>query len=122
MSKSVRIIFGIHALVALVLGAALLIAPGRFLGLFGWAPVDPLLSRVLGAALLALAWSSFRGWRATERGQVALLIELEAVFCVLACAGILRQMIGYTYPWYVWTMLGVFALFAIAWIWALVKK
>jgi hypothetical protein len=122
MSRSLRIIFGIHALVALVLGAALLIAPGRFLGLFGWAPVDPLLSRVLGAALLALAWSSFRGWRATERGQVALLIELEAVFCVLACAGLLRQMIGYVYPWYVWTMLGVFALFAIAWIWALVRK
>jgi hypothetical protein len=122
MSRSLRIIFGIHALVTLVLGAALLIAPGRFLGLFGWAPVDPLLSRVLGAALLALAWSSFRGWRATERGQVALLIELEAVFCVLACAGLLRQMIGYVYPWYVWTMLGVFALFAIAWIWALVRK
>jgi len=122
MSKSLRYTFLVHALVTLLFGAALLAAPGRTLGLFGWAPVDPLLSRVLGAALLALAWSSFRGVRAAERGQVALLVELETVFCVLASLGLLRQTVGSYYPWYVWTLLGVYALFAVAWVWALVKK
>ncbi len=96
--------------------------PAASSGLFGWAPVDPLLSRVLGAALLALGWASYRGYRAAERRQVALLIELEAVFCVLACAGLLRQILGYYFPWYVWTLLGVYAAFAVAWIWALVRK
>ena len=91
MSKSLRYTFLVHAVVALLFGAALLAAPGRTLGLFGWAPVDPLLSRVLGAALLALAWGSFRGFRAAERWQVALLVELEAVFCVLACRGCLAH-------------------------------
>ena len=122
MSKSLRYTFLLHAVVSLLFGAALLVAPGRFLGLFGWAPVDPVLSRVLGAALLALGWSSYRGFRAAERGQVALLVELEAVFCVLAAAGLVRQTLGYYYPWYVWTLLGVFVVFAVAWIWALVRK
>ncbi len=122
MSKSLRYIFAVHAVVSLLFGAALLAAPGRFLGMFGWAPVDPLLSRVLGAALLALAWSSYRGYRAAERRQVAVLIELEAAFCVLAAAGLLRQTLGYSYPWYVWMLLGMYVAFAAAWIWALVRK
>ena len=122
MPKSLRYTFGVHALVALLLGAALLLAPGRFLGLFGWAPVDPLLSRVLGAALIALAWTSFRGYRASSRAQVALLIEAEAAFCVLASVGILRHILASNWPWYVWTMLVVFILFAVAWVWALFRK
>jgi hypothetical protein len=122
MSKSLRYTFVVHAVVALLFGLALVAAPGRFLGLFGWTPVDPVLTRVLGAGLLALAWSSYRGFRATERLQVAVLIELEAVFCVLAGAGLLRQILGFHYPWYVWTLFAVFALFAVAWVWALFRK
>lgn len=122
MSKSLRYTFAVHALVSLVCGAALLAAPGRFLGLFGWAPVDPLLDRVLGAALIALAWSSYRGFRAVDRRQVILLLELEALFCVLACAGMAWHMGGLGWPWYVWTLLGIFAAFGVAWVWALVKK
>ncbi len=122
MSKSLRYLFAVHAVVSVLFGAALLAAPGRFLGLFGWAPVDPLLTRVLGAALLALAWSSYRAYRAAERRQAALLIELEAAFCVLAVAGLLRQMLGSYYPWCAWTRVGVYAAFAVVWIWALVRK
>jgi hypothetical protein len=76
----------------------------------------------LGAALLALAWGSFRAWKATERKQVAILVETEAAFCVLACAGLLRHLLTANYPWYVWGVFVIFAAFAIAWIYALVKK
>lgn len=123
MSKSLRYTFVVHAIVAFALGVGLLLAPGRWLGLFGWAPVDPIISRILGAALLGLAWSSWRGWRASERQQVAFLVELEAVFCVLACVGMLRQTCcGYYYPWYVWTLLAILAAFAVAWVYALVRR
>jgi Co/Zn/Cd efflux system component len=120
MSKSLRVIFMVHAIVSAVLGALFLIIPGRFLGLFGWAPIDPIISRLLGAAFLALAWGSYRGWRASEKAQVAILVELEAVFCVLASAGLLRHLLVAAWPWYVWLLFAGFAVFAIAWIYALV--
>ena len=92
MSKVLRTTFLVHAVVSLLAGAPLLLVPGQMLTWLGWAPIDPLVSRVLGAALLALAWSSFRGWKATERTRVAILVEMEAVFAVLACVGLLRHL------------------------------
>jgi membrane protein DedA with SNARE-associated domain len=122
MSKALRITFIIHAIIAILLGAPLLIAPGRFLGAFGWAPVDPLLDRVLGAALLALAWNSYQGWRAKERAQVTVSVEMEAIFCVLACLGLLRHLLKAHYPLIVWLVFVVLAIFAVVWIGFWIKK
>jgi hypothetical protein len=122
MSKALKYTFLIHAIIALLIGAPLLLAPGRILGVFGWEPVDPLLSRLLGAALLAFAWGSWHGWRATDRAQVNTLLEMETVFTVLGSAGLLRHLLIAGYPWYVWTIFGILALFAVAWIFFLFKK
>lgn len=122
MSKLLRTTFLVHAVVAVVLGVALLAAPGRWLGLFGWAPVDPLISRLLGAALLGLAWGSIRCFRASERKEVAVLMEVNAAFCVLGCAGILRQIWGYDYPYYVWILLVILAAFAVLWVIELIRR
>lgn len=122
MFKWLKLTFLVHAVVAVVFGAPLLIAPGRFLDLFGWAPVDPILSRVLGAALLALGWSSFRGWRATAWAEVARVVELEAVFTVCGSVGVLRHLLTAHYPLMVWALFGVLAAFAVAWIAAWLKK
>lgn len=122
MSKALKYTFLIHAIVALVFGAPLLLAPGRFLGMFGWQPIDPLLSRLLGAAMLALAWGSWRGWQATERAHVKTLVELEAVYTVLGSAGLLRHLLIAGYPWYVWMIFVILAIFAVAWIVFLLKK
>jgi len=122
MSKGLKTAFLVHAVVALVAGAPLLIVPGGMLTRLGWAPIDPLVSRVLGAALLALAWSSFRGRRATEQAQVSILVEMEAVFTVLACVGLLRHLLVGGWPVVPWLALAVFAAFALAWIYWLVGK
>lgn len=122
MSKSLRYTFLIHVVVSLIFGAALLLAPGRTLGLFGWAPVDPLISRLLGAALLALAWSSYRGWGASSYEQVSVLVEMEVIFTVFGSVGLLRHLIKAWYPWYVWFVFAVLVVFAIAWTYHLWKK
>ena len=114
MSKALRVTFIVHAVVAVVVGAPLLLAPGRFLGWLGWAPIDPLLSRLLGAALLALGWSSFRGAGASDRTQ-QVLIEMELVFTALSCAGLLRHLLKANYPAMVWITFAVLAAFAVAW-------
>ena len=121
MSKSLRYTFLIHVVVSLIFGAALLLAPGRTLGLFGWAPIDPLISRLLGAALLALAWSSYRGWGASSYEQVSVLVEMEVIFTVFGSVGLLRHLIKAWYPWYVWFVFAVLVVFAIAWTYHLWK-
>jgi hypothetical protein len=121
MPKFLKFIFLVHTIVALAIGAPLLIIPGRFLGWLGWAPVEPVINRILGAALLALAWSSFRGWRATDKAQVAFLVEMETAFTVLGCVGIIRHLLVAHYSFIVWCVLAVLALFAVAWIVSLIS-
>jgi hypothetical protein len=122
MSRLLKVTFLIHMIVAAVVGVLLLVIPGRFLGWFGWAPIDPLLSRVLGAAFLALAWGSFRGWRSTEWGQLTILVEVEAAFSVLACIGLLRHLLFARWPAGVWALFAGLALFSAAWIAALFMR
>jgi hypothetical protein len=121
MPKGLRTLFLVHAVVAVVFGLPLLIVPGRLLTWVGWAPIDPIVSRLLGAAMLGLAWSSFRGWLATERARVALLVELEAVYTVLACVGLLRHLLVARYPLVPWLVFAMYLGFALAWMYFVVR-
>jgi len=129
MTRSTRITFGVHWIVALLLGLPLLIAPGRFFDLIEWAPTRPeavaalpLVSRMFGAVLIGLAWGSFRSWRASTWEQVAFIVELEIIFTVLAAVGLLRHLLFDDYPWTVWATTALLVLFALAWIIAYIRK
>lgn len=122
MSQSLRITFILHAIVAVLFGLGLMAAPGQFLDLFGWQPIDPLMSRMLGAALLALGWGSVRGYRAATWDEVEILVEVETAFTVLATVGLLRHLLIASWPWYVWMVFAFFAIFAISFTYHLVKK
>ena len=124
MKQSTKYTFMTHAIVAAIMGIPLLLVPGRMLPIFGWAEdgIDPLLSRVLGAVLIAFAWSSYRGWRATDWEQVSIIVETEMIFTVLAVIGLLRHLIGFSWPTGVWLIFALFAIFAIAWLVAWRRK
>ena len=136
ISKSLRTTFLIHMIIATLVGAALWLIPGRTLTLIGWVPatfqlpgtdvtapgtlfVNAGMTRLFGAALLALAFSSFRGWRAHQWGEVAFLGQLEAIFCVLALVAFLaplvlrgsRILLGPVW----WANVVILAAFIIAW-------
>jgi len=121
-----KTIFLVNAFVVLLVGAPLLVVPGAMLTWLGWAPIDPLVSWVLGAALLAMAWSSFQGWQATEQAQVSILMEMKAIFTVLACVGLLRHLLVGEWPMVPWLALALFATssvgFGMAWVHSLVRK
>ena len=151
ISKGLRTTFLVHMIVAAVLGAALWLVPGRSLTLLGWVPewvpinmpeiaklpaakrsipgetfVDPALTRIIGAMLLALAFSSYRGWRSANRDEVSVLVQMEAVFCVLGVIAFLggawamtQSVEPRTMPVIGWVFTVILAGFAGSWIIAL---
>jgi len=134
--NGLRNTFIIHAVIALIFGAALMFIPGRALTLLGWVPeqvqlpqselsipgqtfVDPVLIRLLGATLLGLAYLSFRTWqmKAPTWEQAMPLVQFEGVLCALS---ILALLIGFyrmerEIPLVGWAILLLYAAFFIAW-------
>ena len=136
ISKGLRNTFLAHTIVSAVLGLLLYVIPGRVLVLLGWVPekyevtvggttvsapgtllVDPVITRVLGAALLALAFAGFLGWRAKQRQEVSILVSLEFVFCVLALVAFLVRIVtlGLALPAIGWVLIIILLAFAVAW-------
>lgn len=124
-NKVLKIIFLVFAILLIITGVPLLLAPGRFLGMFGWAPVDTLLSRLLGASLLAMAWGSILGYLATEPEQVRMLVSCGFVFTTLGALGFARHLFTiYYYPPVVWVIFILLAAWAIIWgvVWMILRK
>lgn len=134
ISNSLRTIFLVHMVISLILGAALWLIPGRTLSFLGWVPetlelpelgvstpgttfVDSVITRLLGAALLGLAFSSFRGWRAERWDQIKLIVELEFVYCATALVGTLAGFYLMTRPVPIigWIIAALFAVFTLLW-------
>ena len=118
MSTSFKILSVFFLILCLFAGAPLVLAPGRFLGAFGWAPIDPLVSRLLGAALLGMAWGAWRVLRQSKVEAAQVLSEVFLIFTLLGAIGWLRNIIGaYWWPG-IWGIVGLLLVLAIAWIWA----
>lgn len=110
-----KVLVYIFGALCLLPGAALLIAPGRFLGSFHWAPIDPHLSRILGAALLALAWLVWRMVRPTGKSLTSIGAEVFFIFTFFSSVGLLRHVLTAFYPWMVWVLTIVLLLYALFW-------
>ena len=122
MSKFLKSTLIVHTVLAVLFGLPLLGMPGRFLNFFGWAPVDPLISRMLGAALLGMGWTSWRAFKANRREVAQPVIEAGLVVCGLAAVGIAWNMLGAGWPWMVWLVLALYVILAAAWLWHWFKK
>lgn len=133
ISNNVRILFAVHMVVAGVIGAAMWIIPGRTLTAVGWIPemreispeislpgtmfFDAIQARLIGAALLALAYSSFRGWRADRWAEISILVTTEALFCLLGTLAVLHFVLTHDLymPGIIWALLIILVAFAIGW-------
>ena len=110
-----KVIFYTYGVLCLVSGALLLVIPGRFLGALGWAPIDPLLSRLFGAGLLGMAWGAWRGGRTGGAKPAVYLAEIFFFFTALGSIGLLRHLLVAYYPLMVWTLCAVLILFSVLW-------
>jgi hypothetical protein len=122
MSKMLKPTLLINMIIGIIVGLLLLIMPGRFLAVVGWAPIDPIVSRVLGAALLAMSWGDWRVWQASSRPEAKWLVEIQLGFTLLAAVGILRHLVEGGWPLMAWIVFGVFSFFALLWLAVLVSE
>jgi len=122
MVRALRALMWIHIVASVILGALLLIVPGGFLQSIGWAPVDPILSRVLGAALLAVAWGGYIAQHRFGSPESAIFAQIHLVFSVLAAVGVWRHLLIAHWPAMVWILGAILILSAAHWALLLLVK
>jgi hypothetical protein len=98
----------------LVTGLPLLVLPEPVLSRLGWVAVDPLASRLVGAALVALGWQSWRS-RKSGRAVYRALLGLKVIWCSLAIIGSIAA-IGAGAPQPTWALLSALLIFDGVWI------
>ena len=109
-----------------ILGVLLFLIPGRFLGWLGWAPIDPIISRILGAALLAMSWGDWRllrelaasagVGRGLGRSELRLWAQTQALFEALTGLAVLRHLWVGRWPAMIWILFVLSVLSALTWL------
>lgn len=110
---SLRTWFRVHCAVDLAAAIPLLLFPGRSLGLLGWTTVDPVATRLCGAALLAIGSASLMVDRYGVAGYRALL-GLKVVWSVAAIFAFFAG-IAEGAPPAAWAFLSIFIAFSGVW-------
>jgi hypothetical protein len=105
--------FVVHFLVDLALALPLLIAPAAFLRALGWAAIDPVTARLVGAALLGIGVQS---WLGRNEGPEAFraMLNLKLVWSASAIVGLVIS-VGEGAPPFVWGVLSAFIAFFGVW-------
>ena len=116
MSRGLKITFLIHAIVALVFGIVLYVKPGIWATLVAWKPFDWNMTRSFAAALLALAVSSWFGYRAARWEEVRIVVQMEIAFTVLGAVAGLYGFFVKGAPVLIWVAIVIWVAFAAAWI------
>jgi hypothetical protein len=111
---SLRRWFAVHALVDLLVGLPLLIAPETLLHSLGWVTVDPPSARLVGAALLAIGGQSWFGRKGGVQAYRAML-DLKLLWSGGAILGLGASLGAEHTPGPIWIFLAVFIAFFGIW-------
>ena len=118
MDKSVpnglRIWFVIHFVADVLFAIPLLFFPQMLLNLFGWTSYDPIMTRLVGAALMGIGVESLLG-RNADVDTFRAMLNLKVIWASSALfaigAGIVEGASSSA-----WLFLGVFAIFWGVWV------
>jgi hypothetical protein len=97
----------------MIFALPLLLIPGKFMSIFGWSPVDPIMSRLVGAALLGIGVESLLG-RNANRDVYKAMLNLKIIWSSGVVVGIVLG-IASGGPDIAWAFLAIFAAFLGLW-------
>lgn len=112
--KSLRIWFVIHFFADIVFAVPLLFFPVEILALLGWTTIDPLATRLVGAALIGIGVESLLGRNASLQSYQTML-RLKILWSLSANFGIALSIFQGA-PKAAWLFLGIFLSFSCLWI------
>ena len=111
--KSLRFWFTVHFLIDIIFAVPLILAPELTLSLLGWTRIDPLATRLVGAALMGIGLESLLG----RKGNVDVfraMLNLKIIWSISAVIGLGLSMVG-DGPAMGWVFLFIFAAFFCLW-------
>lgn len=119
--NSLRTWFVIHFVMDILTGIPLLFFPELIMPLLGWNTIDPISTRVVGAALMGIGIESYLGRNANLEVFSAML-NLKVIWSSSAILGI-GLGIWKGGPQAGWLFLGIFVVFWFIWIyyWRILK-
>jgi Na+/alanine symporter len=84
LSSGMRIVFWLHIAAGIVFGLAFLLIPEQSMELYAWQQTIPFVfTRVVGAAILALAYSSWLALQANAWQKVRIVVQMEIFWATL---------------------------------------
>ncbi len=117
--KSLRVWFVIHFVIDIIFAIPMLLVPELLMPLMGWSVVDPITSRLVGAALLAIGVESLLG-RKASRDVFKAMLNLKILWASGAVVGIGLGLVAGGPP-LAWIFLEIFAAFLGLWVYYRVK-
>lgn len=117
--NGLRAWFVIHFVVDVLFAIPLLFFPQALLNLFGWGTYDPIMTRLVGAALMGIGVESLLGRNAdadTFRGMLNLKVIWASGALFAFAVGIAEGAAPIA-----WGLMGIFAVFWCVWVYFRVK-
>jgi uncharacterized protein YjeT (DUF2065 family) len=114
ISHGLKITFLVHFVVAVVFGLVFLLIPEMLLRMMGALIREPSTFRLLGAALIAFAASSWFAYRETVWQRVKIVVQMEIVWTVLGVLATLWGLMFEGVPAAEWTNVLILGAFAVA--------
>ena len=111
-----KITFLVHFVVAVVFGLIFLLIPEMFEGMMGAPIKEPSTFRLVGAALIAFAASSWFAYRETVWERVKIVVQMEIVWTILGVLATLWGLMFEGLPTADWMNVLILGAFAVAFI------
>ena len=112
--NSLRTWFVIHFVLDFLFAVPLIFTPVAFLTLFGWTTIDPLMTRLVGAALMGIGVESYLGRNAGIEAYKGML-NLKIIWSASATFGLILTMVTNNSPIIGWLLVLIFGSFCIIW-------
>ena len=115
--KALTIAFIVHFVADILFAVPLFIFPGKFLDLLGWKSIDPVVARLVAAALFGIGIESFIG-RNASKDSFKSMLNLKIIWSSAAIVGFVVSLITYESSrlLIIWLLVIVFLVFNLLWV------